>query len=192
MGIKKKFGIHIPPPKDKEPGTPITLEFVIGGIIPSKKNMQIPSFNYKWVYEQVKMQGIKQPSFTSKQFRDIVWMLIKSIKLYITNPTPFQKWEEKTKQTIVEQAAEWHKSYEHVGLMYPIKRCSIRIRHCWKDKYPRDNSNKAEGLHDILVSTGIIVDDSYTCLFKNQSDAACYKDEITDHVTVIYLTAYKW
>jgi hypothetical protein len=192
MGIKKKFGIHIPPPKEKEPGNPVTLEFVIGGIIPSKKNMQIPSFNYKWVYEQVKMQGRKQPSFTSKQFRDTVWMLIKSIKLFITNPTKYQKWEESTKNTIVNQAAQWRQSYADVGLSFPITRCSIRIRHCWKDSYPRDNSNKAEGIHDILVSTGIIADDSYTCLFKNSSDAACYKGEITDHVTIIYLTAYKW
>lgn len=192
MGIKKKFGIHIPPPKDREPGNPVTLEFVIGGIIPSKKNMQIPSFNYQWVNKQVSLHGRSKPNFTSQEFRTIVWGLIKSINLFITNPNKYKVWEEKTKQTIVEQAAIWHKCYAHVGLTYPISRCSIRIRHCWKDKYPRDNSNKAEGLHDILVSTGIIVDDSYTCLFKNQSDADCYQDEITDHVTVIYLTAYKW
>lgn len=192
MGIKKKFGIHIPPPKDKEPGNPITLEFVIGGVIPSKKNMQIPSFNYKWVYEQVKMQGRKQPNFTSSEFRKVCWMIIKSIKQYITNATKFQDWEAATKDKIVFQANEWRKCYKKYGLSFPITRCSIRIRHCWKDNYPRDNSNKAEGLHDILVSAGIIVDDSYTCLFKNQSDAACYKEEITDHVTVIYLTAYSW
>ena len=192
MGIKKKFGIHIPPPKEKEPRTPVTLEFVIGGVIPSKKNMQIPSFNYQWVERQLKLHAQGQDTFTNEEFRSSAWTIIKSIKLFITNPTKFQKWEEATKEKIVSQAAEWHKCYECVGLSYPIKRCSIRIRHCWKDKYPRDNSNKSEGLHDILVSTGIIVDDSYTCLFKTQSDAACYQGEITDHVTIIYLTAYNW
>lgn len=189
MRIKKKFGIHIPPPRPKEPGQPITLEFVIGGIIPSKKNMQIPAFNHRSVYTQIKLHAASQEKFSRKT----VWTIIRSIQLRILNSNKYQKWEADTKELLIIQAAQWKKSYEEkYGLSFPITRCSIHIRHCWKDRMARDNSNKAEGLHDALVSAGIISDDSYQCLFKTSSEAGCYKDEITDHVTVLYLTAYKW
>lgn len=187
LRIKTMFGFVIPPRKAVEASTDCTLEFVLPGWIPSKKNMQVPTFNKKYVLQQLRdLRATKQLKFS------MIIKLILDIKCYIRTPTKVVKWQEEAKAEILFQAQYWKGVFEAKGLVYPISRCTIHIRYCWADQHRRDNSNKSEAIHDILVSSGIITDDSYTCLHKNSAEAACYSGELTTHVTQVFITVYKW
>jgi hypothetical protein len=184
--------VHIPPRKKRSAGKTITLKFVLTGTVPSKKNMQVPTINRKAINRKIDVFYQANVNIQAKNFVKWAKGLIKDVKPFIRNPEKFRIWEESTKELIVERAKYWKQRYEHEGLIFPITRCSISIYHYWSDNYTRDNSNKAETIHDILVATGIIADDTYQCLFKTESEAECYKGEILDHITEIYITAHRW
>lgn len=190
---RTRFGYIIPPWRDdveKEANKHITIEFIIAGRVWSKKNSQHPTINRSAAIAKIKNYFRTMKSISPKEFFKFCVKLVVELKPYIRNPTEFTDWETKIKEEIVAQAAHWKQSYPQ--LSYPITHCSINISHYWADEYDRDNSNKAETIHDILVSTGIIADDGYKCLYKNSARAACYKDEMVTSITSIYLTAYKW
>lgn len=191
MRLKTLHGIVIPPkqPKGRTTGNSITLDFVITGTIPSKKNRQIATMNYNKIIAQFKQNAVQGalPIGLAAQ-------ILKENKPYIRHSKNFQAWEEKTKEKILAQAATWNarlssKGYEAI---FPIPDASIKIYHYWKDWKKRDNSNKAETLHDLFVSAGILHDDSWQSLSPNEADAGCYAEEITNHITLITITAYGW
>jgi CRISPR/Cas system CSM-associated protein Csm2 small subunit len=170
----------------------LTLEFVLTGWVPSKKNLQIPYFNKVWVFRQFKIWLQTNPELRHGALRRFFVDLVNSIRPHIQNSKKFRDWEEAAKATCITQAAYWHDVFKAHGLAFPITRCSITIYHYWKDRIARDNSNKAESIHDMLVAAGIILDDQYGCLVRTSSEAGCYKDEITDHITLVNVTAYDW
>lgn len=193
--IRTRFGVVIPPWRKVKRQKPVTIEFVLTGLIPSKKNRQRASFNYSWAIGQVrKYFKNRNPheTLTVQEVSKFVVGLIKNIKPFIFKTKEVSDWEEASKIIITEQAATWIKSFANRGLIFPISEAQISIKHYWADEYIRDNSNRAESIHDLLVDANIIVDDNYKCLFKNESEAQCYKEEIVDHITVIHLTAYRW
>lgn len=154
--------------------------------------MQVPSFNYPWVFSQLRIFFKATPKPTAKQYFTFVVSLIRKIKPYIMRPRKYIEWEDAVKLKIVDQAQYWRNVFEAQGLQYPITRCSISIRHYWADDRIRDNSNKSETLHDILVSSGIIVDDNDKCLYLNKAEAQSWKGEIRQSITLIHITAYDW
>lgn len=193
--IRTKFGVVIPPWRPNRRPKPITVEFVLTGLIPSKKNRQRASFNYTWAIAQVKKYFKNRnvhETITVPEMVKFVTGLIRNIKPFIFKPQEIVEWENAAKIKITEQAAEWSRSFAKQGLIFPVKEAQISIKHYWADEYQRDNSNRAETLHDLLVDANIIVDDNYKCLFKNESESACYKDEIVDHITTMHLTIYRW
>lgn len=191
--IKTKYGITIPPWEPEERGRPVTLEFVLDGKIPAKKNQQRASFNYRWVFQQCRTFLKEHPeTIPATAVVKFLWKTVKNIHPFIYKPPDIIQWEEEATAKIVKQAADWRKGFEARGLSFPITECSISIKYYLKDNVKRDNVNRDESIYDILVSAGIIADDNYTCLFKTQSEAKCYKDRITDHVALIFITAYKW
>lgn len=191
---RTRFGVVIPLWRPNKRGKCLTLEFVLTGLIPSKKNRQRASFNYSWAIAQVKgfFREHKSETVSTKEVVKFLVNLIKNIKPFIYKPQEIVDWETAAKTKLVEQAAIWKKSFSRHDLSYPISSCSILIHHYWKDEYQRDNSNREQTIHDILVDAGIIVDDNSKCLFRNTSEADCFKDEIVDHVTTIKITAYSW
>lgn len=190
---RERFGVFIPPwdsvkaPVEKC----LTMEFVLTGTIPSKKNMQTPAFNRPHVMKQIDTFYKTTPVITNEAFKAFNIDLFKKMKLYIRHPEKYLKWEAEAKEKISTQVLLWKYAFEHHGLSFPVHECSISIKHYWSDKLRRDNSNKAETIHDLLVSCGIIVDDTYTCLRKNVSESKHFKD-LDDHITVISVTAYRW
>lgn len=190
MQIKTIHGVPIPPKKKKlHRKDAQTIDFVITGVIPSKKNRQIATINRKKLLKVIKdWLGAGSPGIGS------LFAAIKEVKPYIRHSKKFQAWEEEKKALIVSQACTWSdrlraKGYE---FSYPISEASITIDHYWKDDRIRDNSNKSETIHDILVSAGVLAGDNWQCLTPTHADADLYEGEITDHITVIRVTAYNW
>lgn len=194
MRKRTKFGVIIPPWRPNKRPNPITFELVLTGKIPSTKNRQRASFNYSWAISQVKKFFKTQTAadITVANCMRFVIKLIRDIKPFIYKPAEITAWEDNAKAILVKQAAYWKEVYAKQGLSFPVSSCSISIKHYWADAYQRDNGNRQETLHDILVSSGIILDDNYKCLYLIKSEADCFEDEITDHITTINITAYRW
>jgi len=192
--IRTRFGVIIPPWRKPDRGECVTLEFVLTGKIPSKKNRQRASFNYSWAISQVRQYFKTQDkhTITAAGTLRFVVKLIRDIRPFIYKPPEITEWETAAKQQITYQANEWRRIFASKGLCYPLCVAQVSIKHYWADEYQRDNSNREQTIHDILVEAGILADDNYKCLFRNVSEAQCYKDEILDHITLIHITAYRW
>lgn len=192
--MRSKFGVYIPPWPKEKPAKCVTLEFVLTGLIPSKKNRQRATFNYQWVITQVYdfFKTKNNNDITVGVVRKFIISLVRSIKPWIYKPQHLVDWENSAIEQLHFQSAFWRSAFAAHGLSYPITRCSVSIRHYWKDEYKRDNSNKEQTIHDILVQGGIIADDNFKCLFKNVSEAKMFLGEINEHITLIHVTAYEW
>lgn len=174
---------HIPPRKIRKFKHNLVMRFVIPGTIPSKKNCQIPSISKKRIQKLLKL-GQPVTAEILKQVLDV--------KPYIRNSDRYKDWEEPVRADLVAQANRWKNTYAQKGLTFPILKATISIYHYWKDNAARDNSNKAESIHDSLVACGILSSDSHQCLYKNAAEADVYLGEITDHLTIFTITAHQW
>jgi hypothetical protein len=187
---KTIHGVVIPPRKKKlGRRQAFTINFVLTGIVPSKKNRQLATINYNKILKQFRDRSVsgKIDYAAAKQ-------ILLDNKPFIRYSKGFQAWEEEALNVLQQQAASWRsrlvkKGYE---VFYPITDCSVKIYHYWKDNNVRDNSGKAETIHDLLVKAGIITNDSWQHLTPNEADADLYDTEILDHITEIQVTAYHW
>lgn len=182
-GAGKKW--NLPPRKKRIYKNNLIMRFIIPGILPSKKNCQIPSINRN------RQKKILQNNLGKPVTQDIIEQIL-AIKPYIRSSERYKKWEEPVCQDLVLQAARWHKTYENKALSFPITKATITIYHYWKDDAARDNSNKAESIHDTLVKIGVIADDRWQVLYKHTAEADNYSGEILEHLTVFTITAHEW
>lgn len=184
--IQSIAGIPIPPRKvlTAPPGKqPLVLRFALKGSVPSKKNNYTAERNIKKLLSILKVGEVITPEMVQR---------VIDVKPYVRNSERYKKWAEKTRPILAEQAAKWLKSYEKHGLKFPIKLCKISYYIYWKDRIIRDNSNKHEGFDDLFVELGIIAGDGYDCLRKGEQEADCYRDELTYHLTTVFIVAYDW
>lgn len=191
---RTKFGVIMPPWKSVTVLPNLTMEFVITGLVPSKKNRQKASFNYSWVFAQVRKFLKEHPEENVKKetVTRFIWSLVKNIHPFLFKPREVLEWEERVKPIITKQAASWVESYKHKGLTFPVTKCRINIKYYWADNYSRDNINKDESIYDILKECGIIADDNYKNVFRITSESCNYTNEIRDHIVAIYVSAYEW
>lgn len=189
--IQTAHGIHLPPRKKKDRSRSLTLRFVLTGTIPSKKNRQVATMPWRRLIKAIRTL-ISTAAGSGITIGQIV-ALFKQNKPYIRQSDEFRAWHEEAKQKIVEQAqkqvAALNPSHD---LVLPASRASISIYHYWKDDRVRDNSNKAETIHDLLVDAAILTGDTWQELSPIKADADLYRGEILDHITVIDLTLYEW
>lgn len=176
---------YLPPRKKRLFENNLVIRLIIPGTIPSKKNCQIADMNKK------RVESILRSSIGRPITEDIIERVL-SVKPYIRNSKRYKDWEDRVRPDLVKQCARWHDSYNKHGLSYPITVATISIYHYWADPKERDNSNKAESIHDTLVAAGILSSDSSKCLYKNTAEAEIYKGEINKHETVIVITAHEW
>lgn len=189
--IKTIHGVPIPPRKKKAHRLYAqTIDFVITGAIPSKKNRQIATINWNKMYKLLKNLFTQGEPVTLKR----IYEAMRQCKPHIRHSKKFQEWEAEKKTLVSQQAGSWATRLRAKGydVIFPIDDASITITHYWKDNAIRDNSNKAETIHDLLVYAGILKGDNWQCLTPCQMDADCYDGEITDHITVIQITGYNW
>lgn len=172
-------GVILPPRKKAKWDNSVTLRFVITGTIPSKKNMI-------WADSNLFKLTNALMAFTSVP-QCIAWLKT-NLKVFIRNSQKYVNWVEETTPEIVAQAATEIKRYERYGLIFPLPQVRVKVYHYWKDNVARDNSNKYDTIIDLFSSIGIITDDCWQVVRKNESESECYHGEILDHITEVYLT----
>jgi hypothetical protein len=111
-----------------------------------------------------------------------------NLKVYIRNSKKYQDWLENTSPLIIEQAAKEIKRYERFGISFPLQKVSVRVYHYWADDKARDNSNKYDTIIDLFTTCGLIPDDCWQVVGKNESESENYHGEILDHITTIDVT----
>lgn len=185
--IQTIFGVHLPPRRQKRRKYLYTLKFVLTGTVPSKKNRQRARINLKKALDHYDRLLKDQKGKFSRE--DMKTVLL-GIKPFIYHGNQYQQWAEATRKELNRQAALWHEA-KGDRLIFPVNNCSVKIYHYWKDDIIRDNSNKAETIHDILIEAGIIAGDNWQVMTPNESDADLYKDEILESITLICISVYK-
>lgn len=176
---------HIPPRKKRKFSKNIVMRFVIPGTIPSKKNCTIPSISWN------RIESILKPHI-GKIMPPTVIDQIKAVKPFIRNSNRYLKWEQIWMADVALQADRWHKAHKIHGISFPVTKATITIYHYWKDDISRDNGNKAESIHDMLVRANILSNDDHQCLYKNVSEGDLYQGETLDHLTIFTITAHEW
>lgn len=188
-GITRIFGVWVHPRKKKASRIgkrTFTMRFVFTGLIPSKKNNQVPVCNNQRAEQLSKLMLSQGPIKTFEQCREIY----SAVTAHIVPNYRYQKWEKRMNDKLWEQRKEWAQHLDKRGIMLPLRDASMSIYFQWKDPKDRDNSNKQQSIEDLLVMSGVIASDSYRVLSPITTDADCYKGEITQHTTVVHLTAY--
>lgn len=177
--ITSVHGIQLPPKRHRVVSRYITIRLAMTGSIPSKKNLLYASSNLPLLEGSLlRFTGV----------RECVEWLKKHLRPFIKNSTRYEEWVEKTKPAVLRQAAAEKARYEKFGIIYPLENVSIRVYHYWKDNVRRDNSNKYDTIVDLLVGCGILKDDTWQVVGKNESEAECYAGEILDHITTVDIT----
>ena len=168
------------PPKKKCAATKyVTLRFVIQGVIPSKKNM---------IWADNNLYAIKSRLYSFKVVKECVDWLNENLVSFIRNSKKYQDWVETTKPVLLEQANIERVKYEKFGILYPLNNVSVKVYHYWKDNRERDNSNKYDSIIDLFVACGLLKNDCWQVVQRNESEAECYEGEILDHITTIDVT----
>lgn len=179
--IKTHYGIPVPPWKDIPMGRCMTLVFIIKGRIPSKKNELVGVVDRNDAFKYLKTL----PSMVSK--KECATMLFKTYAR-IKNSLAYEKWESEAVEILKAQLAQNQKAAQKNGLIFPLSNAAVTVKYYWKGKYRRDNSNKAEGLHDALVKAHILTDDSDKVMPDTSQRARDYTDEVVESLAVIYIT----
>src|SRR6185503_2919217 len=186
-------GFRLPPRKVRVREKYLNITFVLPGFIPSKKNRQIPIIVKKGeTINEVSglIDQCRKGQINFDQLHDLVIGAIQNLRAAIVNSSEYQEWEKGAKELVLQQAATFAETYRKQNLSFPIKQAKVKIYHYWTDNNIRDNSGKAEGIHDLLVSAGILLDDSWQCLTPNEADAELYKGEIIKPLTEVTVIAY--
>lgn len=146
--------------------------------------------NRGWIINEFDKIFAKKKVFTRT---DMIY-LVGQIRPYIAYDNDYNNWLEKAKETINFQARDQLQKLKARGIdiIFPIGNSSIKVYHYWRTNTVRDNSNKGETIHDLLVDCNVIVGDNWQAMTPTHGDADIYRDEILDHITEINLTVFKW
>ncbi len=177
--ITSIHGILLPPKRRQAICRHITIRLAITGTIPSKKNQ---------LYASTNLPLLRGSLYRFTVVREAIDWLERHMTAFLKNSKRWEEWVEKTKPVLLRQAKSEEKKYAKWGVNLPLDNVSIRVYHYWKDNRVRDNSNKFESIADLLVDAGILKDDSWQVIGKNESESECYEGEILDHITTIDIT----
>lgn len=117
----------------------------------------------------------------------IDWLLSK-LKVFVRNSKKYIDWRDEQKPILQEQAKVWHEKYKRFGFQYPLNRVSIKVYHYWDDNMERDLTNKLDSITDLLVDSGIILNDNWQVLRQIHSEGENYHQQILQTITRIDIT----
>jgi hypothetical protein len=120
--------------------------------------------------------------------KDCVDYLLGSLKVFVRNSKKYLDWREAQKPILEEQAKVWFEKYKRFGVRFPLNNVSVKVYHYWADNQERDLTNKLDSLTDLLVDSGIIVNDNWQYLRQIHSESENYHGQILDHITRIDVT----
>jgi len=179
--ITSLFGTYLPPRKEKKALKHLTVSFLLLGTIPSKKNLLWAASNWHFVKKIAeKFSSVKKCiDFLSGET---------GLKVYIQNSTKYTSWVSEQTPIVVEQSLVWAEKFEKYGLKFPLTNVTIKVYHYWNDKMERDLTNKLDSIADLLVSAGIIENDSWQVLSRIHSEGEYYGGEILQSIARIDIT----
>ena len=179
--ITSLFGTYLPPKKKIRARKHLTISFIILGTIPSKKNLQWAASN--WHFVKNKLYALGSPAacvdFLSGDG---------GLKVFIQNSKKYTDWVAEQTPIMKEQASVWVEKFSKYGLKLPLTDVTMRVYHYWKDGIERDLTNKYDTIADLMVSCGIIENDSWQVLKRIHSEGESYKDQILQAITRIDIT----
>jgi len=159
------------------------VSFVLLGTIPSKKNLAWAASNLYFLKE--KINACK----TGREAMDFLFSDA-GLKVYTQNSKKYTDWVEQQTPVLQEQAQYWMERFQKYGMRFPLTDVSVRVYHYWRDEMERDLTNKLDTVNDILVSSGIVLNDSWQVIRQIRSEAGDYKDEVRETITRIDVTKY--
>jgi hypothetical protein len=179
------FGVKIPAWKEEKYGSgATTIRFVLTGKIVSKKNnlqaiaVRKPALIY--LDNLQKKQGFISISDAKKA--------INMVRGKVIGNTEYKAFIEKFKPIIQQQSAHWASRLGEKGLIFPLQKSTMTLRLYFKDRYVTDTVNKQQTIQDLLVESGVIVDDDRKSFNPVHSASAEYYNEITQNIAFISLT----
>ena len=179
--ITSLFGTYLPPRKEKKALKHLTVSFLLLGTIPSKKNLIWAASN--WYF-------IKKTAALFKSVKKCIDFLDgkEGLRVYMQNSVKYTSWVSEQTPVIIEQSLVWNEKFGKYGLKFPLTNATIKVYHYWNDKMERDLTNKLDSITDLLVSGGIIENDSWQVLNRIHSEGEYYGGEILQAITRIDIT----
>lgn len=179
------FGTRIPEWRGEKYGSgATTIRFVLTGKIISKKNnnqafaIRKPAINFlQQTYNETGIITLK----------DAI-KAVNMVKGKLIGNTEYKKFLQRCKPIIQAQSSEWSKRLCDKGLMFPLKKSTLSLRLYFKDAYVTDSANKLQTIQDLLVESGIIVDDDRKSLNPIHCESADYYKELVHNIAFISLT----
>jgi hypothetical protein len=177
--ITSLHGTLLPPKKRMIVHKYITIRFCINGVIPSKKNM---------IWADSNLNLILNKLYSFKSVKECIGWLRTNLKTFVRNSKKYKDWVEATTPVLLEQAAKEAARYQKYDITYPLSNVSVKVYHYWADDRERDNSNKYDSIIDLLVACGILANDAWQVVGRNESESECYSGQILDHITTVDIT----
>jgi len=169
----------LPPRKNPKVVKHLTLQFAIQGTIPSKKNMLFATHNLRSLWKRL---------WNFKDIKECLEYLKANLTAYMRNSKKYLDFVANNREELVRQAAKEIAKYSEFGVSYPLNNVSDKVYHYWKDNVARDNSNKYDTIIDMFVTCGLLTDDCWQVVSKNESESENYHDQILDHITLVDIT----
>ncbi|MBP8994463.1 MAG: hypothetical protein KBG30_11740 [Bacteroidales bacterium] len=178
------FGVPIPPQRRKKLGAgTTTIRFVVTGNIPAKKNQQqavaIRKPARDWANKQSKL---RQPTWAD------VHKAISMCSSKMRGNAKYHEFVKYNKPKLISQMQVWSERLSAKGLTFPLPSATFSVRFCWKDRYIRDTINAEQSILDLLVESGVIMDDNYFRLNPRYSESECHLDEVIYNIAFISLS----
>lgn len=177
--ITSLFGTYLPPKRKQEATGHLTISFKLLGTVPSKKNLIWAASNLFFVLKSMAR---------CKTVLDAIDYVKNNLKVFIQNNKKYTEWVGEQTPIVQEQAMFWYEKFKSQGLRLPLDNVSVKVYHYWRDEMDRDLTNKLDSLTDLLVTAGVVRDDSWKVMKRIHSEGECYKDQIVEAITRIDIT----
>lgn len=179
------FGVPIPPFKEEKMGAgTTTIRFVITGKVPSKKNSQQSVAIRQKARDFLKKTMNETGKITYSDAHAAIGMCYSKMR----GNAEYIAFLNKTKPIIQEQMLVWSNRLRDKGLIFPLSKAALSLRFYFNNRYVTDTVNKQQTVQDLLVESGVVVDDDYDTLNPIYSASACYVDELVHSIAFISLS----
>lgn len=179
------FGTKIPEwRKEKYGSGATTIRFVLTGKIISKKNN-----NQAFAIRKPAITFLHQ-IFNEKgeiTLKDAI-KAVNMVRGKLIGNTEYKKFLAKCKPIIQGQAAHWASRLGDKGLVFPVQKSTMSLRLYFKDAYITDSANKLQTIQDLLVDSGVIVNDDRKSLNPIHCESADYYQQLMENIAFISVT----
>ena len=178
------FKTALPPWKKENFGAgATTIRFVLTGKVISKKNNQ----------QAVAMRSHAKKFLFTKNVGGMVSIsdalkAVNMVKGKMRGNAQYLEFLKKQKPVIIAQMQEWSKRLSEKGLIFPLPKCTVSIRLYIKDRYRRDTLNAMQTISDLLVDSGVLIDDDDLHLNPVFGESAKYYEEIVQNISFISIS----